>query len=89
MEGQCDGSHVGHVTGHVTWPVFLSLVFLFSFPYFLFLPSFLFLTCSSLRMPAIAFRHLICGFLNRAVPLHTVTARISWFLAFLFPSFIS
>ena len=24
-------------------------------------------------MPAIAFRHLMCGFLNRAVPLHTVT----------------
>ena len=24
-------------------------------------------------MPAIAFSHLMCGFLNRAVPLHTVT----------------
>ena len=68
----CDRSHVGHVTGHVTCPMYISLAFSFGSSYSLFL-SFLSLTCSSSGMPAIASGHLMCGFLNRAVPLHIVT----------------
>ena len=60
----------------MTLPVFISLAFSFGFPSSLSLPSFLFSTCSSLRMPAIASSHLMCGFLNRAVPLHIVTAAV-------------
>ena len=69
----CDRLHVGHVTGHVTWPMYISAAFSFVFPSSLFFPSLLFSTCSSSGMPAIASRHLMCGFLNRAVPLHIMT----------------
>ena len=48
--------------------VWIFLLFFFS--------SFPFLICSSYGVPAIAFSHLMCGFLNRAVPLHTVTAGV-------------
>ena len=27
----CDKSYVGHVTGHVTWPMYISVVFSFGF----------------------------------------------------------
>ena len=38
----CDKSYVGHVTGHVTWPMYISVVFsfgffIFSFSFFSFL----------------------------------------------------
>ena len=67
-----DRSHIGHVTGHVTWPIYISLAFSFGSSYSLF-PSFLSLICNSSEIPAITFGHLMCGFLNRAVPLHIVT----------------
>ena len=75
-----DRSHVDHVTGHmlitwqVTWPglCIYKRCFLVWFPYSFF-PFFLFSICSSSGMPAIASCHLMCGFLNRAVPLHIVT----------------
>ena len=68
----CDRSHVGHVTGHVTWPMYIIVAFR-SVSLLSLFPSFLFSTCSSSGMPAIASGHLMCGFLNRAVPLHIVT----------------
>ena len=66
------------ITWQVTWPgLYISLASSFGFSYSLF-PSFLFSTCSSHRMPAIASSHLMCGFQNRAAPPHTVTHRTIW-----------
>ena len=70
----CDKLYIGHVISYVTWLMYISIAFLFGFPSSLFFPSFLFLTCSSSGMPAIASGYLMCGFLNHAVPLYIVTA---------------
>ena len=71
-----DRLHVGHVMGYVTWPMYISLAFSFGSSYSLFF-FFLSLICSSSGMPAIASSYLMCGFLNRAVPLHIVTISFS------------
>ena len=84
----CDRSHIGYVISYVTWPMYINLIFSFGSSYSLFFPFFLFLTCSSLGIPAIAFSHLMCGFLNRAMPLHIVTDSLVLFLYAWFNLFI-
>ena len=68
----CDRSYIGHVINYVIWPIYISLAFSFNSFYSLF-PSFLSLICNFNKIPVIASSHLICGFLNRAVPLHIIT----------------
>ena len=67
----CDRSHIGYVTGYITWLIYISLAFSFSSFYSLFL-FFLSLIYNFDGMPAIISNHLMCGFLNRAVPLYIV-----------------
>ena len=71
----CNRLYVYHVTNYMTWPMCISLTFSFNSFYSFFL-SFLSLICRFNGIPAIASSHLMCGFLNRAVPLHIVTCTL-------------